>query len=117
MDVVVTVPLSFGLDSWITEGDAAGDPDSGQLWAFSVGGSRPDLVPGDRVYVVCSGRLRGYAPLVRLDWDIRRRRGELIRGGGAVAVTVDFRIPGFRGWRYRWWPRDQERPFPDWRVP
>src|ERR1700687_1060120 len=31
-DVVVTVPLSFGLDRWIDEGDAAGEPWTGQLW-------------------------------------------------------------------------------------
>ena len=28
-DVVVTVPKSFGLDTWIEEGDAAGEPWSG----------------------------------------------------------------------------------------
>ena len=31
-DVVVTVPLSFGLDTWIAEGDAAGEPWSGKDW-------------------------------------------------------------------------------------
>ena len=41
-DVVVTVPINFrygigperGLDAWIAEGDAAGDPTSGELWTF-----------------------------------------------------------------------------------
>ena len=32
MDVVVTVPLSFGLDTWIAEGDAAGEEWSGEEW-------------------------------------------------------------------------------------
>lgn len=115
MDVVVTVPKSFGLDRWIAEGDAAGEPWSGKLWDFYIGGMRPDCYTGDRVYVVYNGKLRGYAPLVRLRW--KRYSGSFIRGGGAVAVTIDEYIRGFRGWRYRWWDRDIERPFPDWRMP
>ncbi|KKN87483.1 hypothetical protein LCGC14_0259380 [marine sediment metagenome] len=30
MDVVVTVPKSFGLAHWVAEGDAAGEPESGE---------------------------------------------------------------------------------------
>jgi hypothetical protein len=26
-------------------------------------------------------------------------------------------IRGFQGWRYRWWEREDERPFPEWQVP
>lgn len=121
MDVVVTVPKTFeycgrtGLDGWIAEGDPAGEPWSGQEWGFYIGGARPKIEPGERVYVVYNGKLRGYAPLVRLEWD--GRSGLLIRGGGAQAVTIDERIRGFRGWRYRWWDREIERPFPDWQIP
>lgn len=115
MDVVVTVPKTFthpaspgkvGLEAWLGEGDAAGEPWSGQLWAFSTYGGKPDIQPGERVYVVCEGRLVGYAPLVELRSDGRRH--DLIRGGGAVALTIDQPIQGFRGWRHRWWAREDE---------
>jgi len=114
-DVVVTVPRTFGLANWIAEGDAAIlNPEwSGTLWRFSTWGPRPDIIPGERVYVVYNNRLRGYAPLVWLDWR-GGRGGDFIRGGGAVAVTIDEPIRGFRGWRYRWWEQEMERPFPDW---
>tara|TARA_Y100000310_G_C20236853_1_gene602774 strand:- start:259 stop:612 length:354 start_codon:yes stop_codon:yes gene_type:complete len=115
-DVVVTVPKRFGLAEWIAEGDAAGEPWSGEMWDFYIGGARPSIQPGERVYVVYNGALRGYAPLIRLDW-YGYRAGSLIRGGGAVAVTVGQYIRGFRGWRYRWWNRASERPFPDWQTP
>jgi len=131
-DVVVTVPKNFeyaglvGIEAWIREGDAAGDPWSGEEWHFYLGGPRPQVKPGDRVYVVCNGKLRGYAPLVRLE-DYRgyvNENGEyigggyaLVRHGGAVAVTIDEPIRGFRGFRYRWWKYEQERPFPDWKTP
>ena len=29
-------------------------------------------------------------------------------------MTTDDEITGFQGWRYRWWPRETERPFPEW---
>ena len=115
MDVVVTVPKSFGLRQWIREGDAAGTPNTGQLWAFYCGGGKPDIQKGERVYIVCEGKLRGYAPLVRLDWV--GSRGAFIRGGNAVAVTITKTIQGFRGWRYRSWDYNDEVPFPDWKTP
>ena len=114
-DLVVTLPLSFGLGRWIAEGDQAGEPWSGEEWGFSLGGARPDIAPGERVYVVHNLLLRGYAPLTRLVRD--EGRWVLCRGGDAVAVTIDEQIVGFRGWRRRWWDRSAERPFPDWRKP
>lgn len=113
----MTVPLTFGLDAWIAEGDAAGDPWSGELWDFSVCGARPDISPGDRVYVVYNRKLRGYAPLVELIQDTNPRRWFLVRGGGAVAVTIPEEIIGFRGWRRRWWDRSIEVPFAAWKRP
>lgn len=122
-DVVVTVPKTFthpvapdakGLAAWIAEGDAAGEPWSGTEWEFTVGGLRPTIEPGERVYIVCEGRLRGYAPLIRLESE-GSYRWLLIRGGGAVAVTIPGRVIGFRGWRRRWWERSRECPFPDWK--
>ena len=115
-DIVVTVPMTFGLERWIDEGDAAGEPWSGELWDFGIGGGKPDIVPGERVYIVFNRKLRGYAPLVDLDsggpsyWY-------LVRGGDAVAVTIDEPIIGFRGWRRRWWDRAIEKPFPGWQTP
>jgi hypothetical protein len=115
MDVVVTVPKSFGLGRWIAEGDAAGDPPTGEEWAFYLGGGIPGIVRGERVYVVFNGKLRGYSPLIRV---ARTDRGyALVRGGGAVACTIDRTIIGFRGFRYRDWRYEDERPFPEWRSP
>lgn len=113
MDVVVTVPKHFWLD-WIEEGDAVGEPPTGEEWGFFMGGHAPRIEPGERVYVVAHGRLRGYAPLTRV---ARTERGfALCRREGAVAVTVDEEIPGFRGWRQRWWKREDEVPFPNWKF-
>lgn len=114
-DLVVTVPKSFGLDVWINEGDAAGDAWSGKEWHFYLGGNPPNISKGERVYIVYNGKLRGYAPLVRIERD--GYRFALVRHGGAVAVTVDEFIQGFRGYRYRWWERETERAFPEWRMP
>lgn len=129
-DVVVTVPKNFeffdpkarrwlkGLEGWIAEGDAVGEPESGIEWSFTLWGYPPRIGPGERVYVVHNGKLRGYAPLVRIDrFPEDGRAYDLIRKGGAVAVTVDEFIQGFRGFRYRWWKYEDERPFPDWQIP
>lgn len=121
-DVVVTVPQRLWHD-WIAEGDAVGERDSGTEWGFCLGGSAPDIAPGDRVYIVAHGLLRGYAPLTRLAWvcygrEAPRGMGSpvLCRRGGAVACTIPTPIPGFRGWRYRDWERSAEVPFPEWRT-
>ena len=114
-DIVVTIPLTFGLDQWIDEGDPAGEPWSGQLWDFGVGGGKPDIRPGERVYVVFNRKLRGYAPLVSLE-QAGPNYWYLVRGGGAVAVTIDEPIIGFRGWRKRWWNIETEKPFPEWKT-
>ncbi len=112
-DVVVTVPKGLWFD-WIAEGDAVGEPETGEEWGFFLGAAQgvPDIKPGERVYIVAHGRLRGYAPLTRL----QARPLALGRQGGAVAVTIPEAVTGFRGWRYRWWDRNIEVPFPDWRT-
>lgn len=132
-DVVVTVPMNFthsaapgkkGLAAWLAEGDRPGETWSGNEWYFSCGQNMPNIVPGERVYVVCEGRLVGYAPLIRVELAVPSRgpvRGKvfqkrfrktchLVRGGGAVACTIDAPIIGFLGYRYRWWDRAIERP-------
>lgn len=114
MDICVTLPKSFGLEKWMAEGDAPGDAWTGQYYAFTVAGA-PKVEPGDRVYVAYDGRLIGYAPLVQALVrpslrNPRRSATELIRGGEAVACTVNEHIPGFRGYRYRWWDREDELP-------
>lgn len=109
MDLVGTCPKDFW-EEWIAEGDAAGEPYTGHEYGWYTGHSLVRRIgPGERFYVVAHGRLRGYAPVVRVE------RGCIIRRGMAVAVTIDEHIPGFRGLRERWWPREDERPFPDWR--
>lgn len=113
MDVVVTVPRQYWR-AWLGEGDLPGDPATGCQYMFTVPG-RPQIEPGERVYVVVGGKLRGYAPLVRVDPALRGK-SQLIRADGAVAVTIAQSIAGFRGFRYRWWGRDLEQPFPDWKT-
>lgn len=111
-DLVVTCPKQLWWD-WIAEGDAAGDPYTGEEWGWFLGGLQPRISPGDRLYIVAWGKLRGYAPVTRL---VQTERGWCIcRRGGAVAVTIDEEIPGFRGWRQRWWTTDIEIPFPSWK--
>lgn len=120
-DIVVTVPKNFeyaglrGIAAWAKEGDPAGVEWSGEEWHFYLGGPRPHIKPGERVYIVHNGKLRGYAPLVRV--ETYGNSFALVRHGGAVAVTVDEAIIGFRGFRYRWWEYEDERPFPDWQTP
>lgn len=118
-DVVVTLPKRFGLKAWIEEGDAAGEPRSifvseGGFYHWKVGKRTPKIDPGERVYVVYDGHLIGYSPLHRLRWDVNGNC-YLIRLAEAEAVTIDEHIPGFRGCRYRWWEREKERPFPEWK--
>ena len=130
IDYVVTVPMTFthadspgliGLDAWIAEGDAAGDPATGKEWWFTTFGVLPLFEAGSRLYIVCEDMLRGYAPLTGILFDESRERNgsaplAFVRRGGAVAVTIDDRIIGFRGYRHRWWNRRDEYPFPDWRT-
>lgn len=112
-DLVVTCPRDFWLE-WIAEGDAAGDPPTGEEWGWFMNGRRPPIGPGDRLYVVAHGLLRGYAPVTRLHWT--GNSGCICRRGDAVAVTIDQTIKGFQSWRYRWWQPGDEKPFPDWRT-
>lgn len=116
MDVVVTVPKSFGLDAWIDEGDLAGESWSGEEWHFYLGGFAPSIAPGDRVYVVYNNRLRGYSRLVRIE-RYSKTSYALVRHNDAKAVTIEGLIPGFRGFRYRWWNTQIEKPFPEWKIP
>ncbi len=112
-DVVVTVPKDRWWQ-WIDEGDLPGEPWNGEYeWDFYLYGVAPIIKPGERVYVVAHGKLRGYAPLVRIDGE-PGRSFSLVRRNGAVAVTIPEPIRGFQGWRYRWWDRAIEVPFPNW---
>lgn len=114
MDVVVTLPKSFGLKRWVEEGDPAGEEWSGEEWGWFLGGHPPvNLRPGERVYVVYASILIGYAPLVRIQFT--ESGYALVRRHDAVAVTIDEKIKGFRGFRYRWWDREQEHPFSAWK--
>lgn len=114
MDVVVTVPRGLWA-GWVAEGDLPGQEAEyeSHFWAA---GPIPLVEPGDRVYIVSHGRLRGYAPLTRIEerCELRPSTRCLLRGGGAVAVTIDEPVRGFQGVRRRWWDRARERPYPDW---
>ena len=117
MDVVVTVPKGLW-EEWILEGDLPGEEPQYDSH-FWLGGNLPKMQPGERVYIVAHGKLRGYAPLVEIETRCRLRPsvGCLLRQGGAQAVTIAEPIRGFQGWRYRWWRTSDERPFPDWTQP
>jgi hypothetical protein len=114
VDLVGTCPKDFWED-WIAEGDAAGDPYTGEEWGWWTKHPNARLIrPGDRFYVVAHGMLRGWAPVTRVvregpNWVICRR-------GDAVACTLDAPIKGFRGLETRWWDRRDERVFPDWKT-
>lgn len=109
-DVVVTVPQRLWSE-WLEEGDLPGEPWSGNEYDFYLGGRYlPRIYPGQRVYIVAHGRLRGYSPLVRID-RLDPRHFSLVRRGRAVAVTIDKPIRGFQGWRYRFWEESVERPY------
>ncbi|HWQ10116.1 MAG TPA: DUF1489 family protein [Holophaga sp.] len=117
-DIVVTVPKGLWSE-WLEEGDLAGQPWSEEAeYHFWI---RPDRLPmiaaGERVYIVAHGRLRGFAPLVRIERDciLARTRACLVRRNDAVAVTIPGDVTGFQGWRYRWWNRATEVPFPEWK--
>jgi hypothetical protein len=113
-DLVVTVPKNVWA-YWIKEGDPAGSSESGEEWAYWIGGAKPKIEAGERLYIVSWGKLRGYAPVTRViskgdhGWGICRR-------GGAVACTIPEDIPGFRGYRIRWWDKKSEKPYPNWRT-
>jgi hypothetical protein len=113
-DVVVTVPQGLW-QSWIAEGDLPGTEAKYESH-FWIPPGVPEIQPGERVYIVAHGRLRGYAPLVRVEiyCQLRVSRACLVRAGGAVAVTIPEPIRGFQGYRYRWWERADEVPFPNW---
>lgn len=137
-DVVVTIPTSRW-EAWLEEGCLPGENPRGARYFIRTAG-RPRIEPGERVYVVAHGRLRGYAPLwylgdelplldVKLPdageydiidkWRDEHRDGfhhYLVRRGGAVAVTIPEKIKGFQGFRYRWWGRKQEISFHEWQT-
>jgi hypothetical protein len=116
LDLVVTCPKHFWW-KWIDEGDPAGTEWSGQAWGWYTNASLPPL--GERLYVVAWGRLRGYAPVIKRvpTYSSGRLTGWcIVRGGGAIAVTIPETIPGFRGVRRVWWDRKDEVPFPDWQT-
>jgi len=120
MNLVVTVPKWFWPE-WIAEGDAAGEPESGEEWGFFLGGNKPPIGAGDKLYIVAHNRLRGYAPVTALKFvpavdAAMGGRWAICRQGGGVAVTIDERIVGFRGFRKVWWPESAEKPFPAWKT-
>lgn len=115
VDLVGTCPKDFFLE-WIAEGDAAGEPYTGEEWGWYTRDSLAlQAKPGDRFYVVAHGLLRGWAPVTQVKTNAP---GSFVicRRGDAVACTLDIPIPGFRGLRTRSWSRDREIPFPDWKT-
>lgn len=114
-DLVGTCPKDFW-EEWITEGDAAGEPETGEEWGWYTSHRLAATIqPEDRFYVVAHGRLRGWAPVTRVGKTADGKQFIICRQGGAVACTIPQPIRGFRGLQQRWWSRENEIPFPDWR--
>jgi hypothetical protein len=115
-DLVGTCPKDFWL-KWIAEGDAVGDPETGEEWGWYTASSLANIIKiGDRFYIVANGKLRGYAPVTRVELCPDGSH-VICRKGNAVACTIDESIPGFRGLRRVWWKREDEKLFPDWKKP
>ena len=121
-DLVGTCPKDFW-EEWIAEGDAASE--NGIVFAsitmedwhwYTKDRKAISIHPGERFYVVAHGKLRGWAPVVRVDQFGHGEYG-IVRRGCALACTIAEPIPGFRGLRLRWWDRAIEVPFPNWKKP
>jgi hypothetical protein len=114
-DAVATVPMGLW-EEWIAEGDLPGETWSGLESRYNC---RPPkwVDAGARLYIVAHGKLRGYAPIVRVERLPDHVFPAIVRRSGAVAVTIAELIQGFRGIRRRWWCRSEEIEFPEWRAP
>lgn len=125
-DLVGTCPKDFW-EQWLEEG---GLPDEGgdtlRYHWYTSHHLAKSARRGDRFYIVAHGKLRGYAPIVEVESYERPDlpadmqpdfKFGIVRQSGAVACTIPTLIPGFRGLRLRWWKREEEIPFPDWKKP
>lgn len=114
VDLVVCLPVASFHD-WYDEGGTPEFPDDYEYYWLVGRQPPPQVVPGDsRLYVVCAGVLRGHAPIRGVDRYDTKRWAIVRDGRSAEPVTIDETIPSFRGWRYRWWPREHEREFVEW---
>lgn len=121
-DLVVTVPRDRWAE-WLREGDLAGDPPSGKDHNFTLWLDPSDQPPptnARRLYIVGQGALRGFAPVVdvmpkMIGRKVGKQGWQIVRRGGAVACTIDGRIAGFPGFKFRWWDLEAERPFANWK--
>jgi hypothetical protein len=89
----IVVPVKRWTD-WLAMGDLAGQLWSGREHALSLH-CLPDIEPGERVYILHAGIVRGYAPLIRIEQGFHAGRllTYLIRGGGARAMTPMCSMP------------------------
>ena len=120
MDLVGTCPKTFW-KQWLEEGDCAGETWWGARYLWNTKCILALKIRlGDRFYIVSHGKLRGYAKVFgKRDYSTCADgyAFAIVRGGDAVACTIDEPIKGFQGLRKRWWKREDEQPFPDWRIP
>ena len=115
-DLVGTCPKDFWTE-WIAEGDVAGETETGEEWGWYTRDRMAlEMRIGHRFYVVAHGKLRGFAPVTRIQTD-GHGAYMICRQGGALACTISVPVPGFRGLRRRWWNISDERPFQDWKIP
>lgn len=113
-DLVVCLPVALFHD-WYDEGGTPDWADDNE-YTWEIGSQPPGSIQTNhsRLSIVCAGVLRGFAPIRRVE-QVAGRRWALIRDGrSAEAVTIPEQIKSFRGWRYRWWDHEDERPFDEW---
>lgn len=133
MDILINIPPHRWAD-WLAEGDLAGAVWSGREHMLEIL-MQPTIEPGERVYIMQGGIVRGWAPLLRMErtYSMGRWMTQIIRGGGAQAVTAMCLWPDLclcpilwrgphpkiltvRVMAYRSWDRIDEWRFPDWQT-
>lgn len=106
-DIVVTVPR----ESWAAFVAARGDARRGTLIPFQFA-EHPPASAGDTIYFAAHGRLRLKAQVESV-FPWRGATGVL--ASLIAPVTICLAVPGFPGWRKRWWSAVDEQPFDAWR--
>lgn len=112
-DIVVTVPRDKWAD-WLKqhgEGDQRGRRRNFHIYDKEQG--RPPASEGDDIYVVAHGRLRCLLMIERI---VPLMGGWLVTASMVRPVTLAGYVPGFKGWRRRWWDTQHELPFDAWRT-
>lgn len=112
-DIVITIPRETWGDWLAHHGPGL---QRGKLRTFHIydhARGRPPSSAGDMLYVAAHGRLR----CVFLIEQVHPLRGGwFIWATMTRSVTLKDHVPGFKGWRRRWWDVAAEEDFDAWRT-